>query len=487
MRILHAASEAYPLAKTGGLADVLGALPPALAELGLDTRLLLPAYAGAREQLIRPHRVAELTIRGLACALIEGGLPGTAQTVWLLDCPTLFDRPGDPYHDADGHPHADNGWRFGCFAEAAAQLALDGVQGWRPDLVHAHDWQAALIPAWLAEQPQRPATLLTIHNLAYQGWFDHDLFTELGLPSAWWDADVGESWGGFSFLKAGLHFADALTTVSPNYAREIQTAEFGHGLDERLRLYSSKLLGLLNGIADGVWNPATDAYLPSRYDASTVSVGKAANKAALQAELGLKIDPDCLLVGCISRFAEQKGMDAVLAAAPMLLTRPLQLVVLGAGDKGLEAGFAALARAHPDRIALGVGYNEPLAHRIEAGADVFLMPSRFEPCGLNQLYSLRYGTLPLVRNVGGLADSVVNATPQTLADSSATGVWFGNTDGGGVCYAVDRALALFRTPHWTGMQHAGMAQDFSWRHAAREYAALYARVLLASRKSSVTP
>jgi starch synthase len=479
MKVLHAAAECFPLIKTGGLADVVGALPAALAEQGVEARVILPAYRGLAAKLAGLRQVQTLAVREQDFHLLEGHCPDLPGKVWLLDCPVLYDRPGDPYHDGDGHPHPDNAWRFGCYAEAVARLALSGIEGWVPDVLHAHDWQAALIPCWLAENAVRPATVLTLHNLAHQGCFGHDAFTALGLPAHWWAVEIGEFWGGFSYLKAGLAMADALTAVSPRYAQEIQTPAFGQGLDDRLRLHAHKLSGILNGIDTAVWNPATDPYLSAPYSAATRAAGKAQNRRALQARMGLPEDPAPLLIGIVSRFADQKGIDAVLAALPALLQRPVQLVVLGAGDKILEAGFSAAAARYPEQLALKLGYDEALAHQIEAGADAFLMPSRFEPCGLNQLYSMRYGTVPLVRGVGGLADTVTDASPQALAAGLATGLVMDHSDAAAVLWAVDRALALHQTPHWAALQEAGMAQDFSWHRAAADYAALYARITLA--------
>ena len=473
MDILHVASECYPLIKTGGLADVVGALPEAQARAGDTVRVLLPAYRGLPQRLQGLETLARLAVRGQDFRLLQGRLGDSPVPVWLLDCPPLYDRAGDPYHDGTGAAHADNGWRFGCFAEAAARLALDGVAGWRPQRVHAHDWQAALVPAWLARAPKRPRTLLTLHNLAYQGRISAEEFRALGLPADWWRQEHGEIWGAFSFLKAGIATADALTTVSPRYAEEIQTAEFGCGLDAHLRHHAPRLHGILNGIDTAVWDPARDPLLAAQYDATSLAAGKAANKAALQAELGLAAEPRRLLVGIVSRFAEQKGMDAVLAAAEAWATLPVQLVALGSGDPALERGFAALASRLPGRVAVRFGYDERLAHRIEAGADAFLMPSRFEPCGLNQMYSQRYGTVPLVRAVGGLADTVTDATPAALAAGQATGIRFEHSDAGGVRYALERAVALYGDRQWSSVQMAGMAKDWSWRGAASAYARLY--------------
>jgi len=476
MKILHVASECAPFSKTGGLADVVGALPFAQASSGDDVRVVLPAYSNARNSLVDAREAVRFSLRNQEFVLIEGHLTGNPVTYWLLDCPALFSRPGSPYHDEQGAPHADNAWRFGCFAEVAARLSLAGVNGWCPDLVHCHDWHAALTAAWLGETIIRPRTVLTIHNLAYQGVCEWNEFAALQLPKAWWHVDIGEFWGGFSFLKAGLMRADAVTTVSTTYAREIATPSLGCGLDDRLH----RCIGILNGIDTAVWNPATDLHLPQRYDAASVQAGKAANKAVLQAEFGLPVEPDVLLVGMVSRLAAQKGIDALLAGAEGWCSMPLQVVVLGVGDADLEQGLLDLAAAMPNRLAVRLSFDERLAHLIEAGADAFLMPSRFEPCGMNQMYSQRYGTVPLVRRVGGLADTVVDATETALEGQAATGITFNDCDAQGVCYGLDRALELYRTPHWYAMQQRGMASDFSWQHAALRYRTIYQSLMPAA-------
>lgn len=469
MKILHVASECAPFAKTGGLADVISALPAAQALAGDDLRVLLPAYPGTRERMADAREVLRFSLRDNDYVLIEGHLSTSPVTWWLLECAALFARPGSPYHDEQGAPHADNTWRFGCFSEVAARLALAGVNGWCPDLVHAHDWHAALALAWLGETSTRPRTVLTIHNLAYQGCCEWSEFAALGLPPHWWQVEIGEFWGRFSFLKAGLMRADAVTTVSPTYAREIATPASGCGLDDRLH----HCIGILNGIDTGVWNPATDAHLTTRYDARTVKAGKAVNKALLQAEFGLPPEPDLLLVGIVSRLSAQKGIDAVLAAAEGWCSMPLQIIVLGVGEPGIEQALLQKAAAMPNRLAVKLGFDERLAHLIEAGADAFLMPSRYEPCGMNQMYSQRYGTVPLVRRTGGLADTVVDASAQALAEGRATGIGFNDCDAQGVSYALDRAVELFHGLHWAALQARGMAQDFSWSASAAHYQALY--------------
>ena len=474
MKLLFASSEYAPLIKTGGLADVAAALPAALLSLGLDVRVILPAYRGLVDRLEQRRRLGELDVRGQRFTLLEGRLPDSRLKLWLLDCPVLFDRPGDPYHDEHREPWGDNAWRFGCYCEAVARIAGGEAAGWRADVVHANDWQSGLVPAWLSRLPKPPRSVFTIHNLAFQGQYGGDQFLYLGLPGEWWHPERLEYYGGFSFLKGGVVFCDALTTVSPTYALEIQTPSFGHGMDGLLRACAGKLSGILNGIDTEVWNPSSDPLIARRYSLASVTQGKRANKQALQAELALETDESLVLIGMISRFAHQKGTDLPLAALAELLKQPVQFAVLGSGDRSEERGWRTAAVRHPGRVAVRVAYDEGLAHRIEAGADLFLMPSRYEPCGLNQMYSQRYGTLPLVHRVGGLADTVVDATPATLADGSASGVCFNNADTGGVLYGVRRGVELLAEPRKRlAMRRAAMARDFSWTRAAQDYLALY--------------
>ncbi|WP_273455381.1 glycogen synthase GlgA [Nevskia ramosa] len=479
MKVLFAASEALPLVKTGGLADVAGALPGALAALGVDIRVVLPAYRGTLDKLESPTRLGELKVRGQPFVIWQGRVPGSPVLHWLIDYPPLYGREGDPYHSRQHQPWPDNAWRYGCFAEAVARLALgEGTGGWKADVVHGNDWQTGLTAAWLKLRDPSPRFVFTIHNLAYSGLFPRSAFEALGLPPGWWAIDGLEFHGQMSMLKAGLYWADAITTVSPNYAREIRSPRFGHGFDGLLEHLSPRLSGILNGIDDAVWNPATDGHLAQTYTASSLRPGKAANRAALSAELGLSPglghESPQTLIGIIGRLTEQKGFDVVLQALPELMQLPIQLAMLGAGEPELERGFAKAVAQYPGRIGLKLGYDEGLAHRIEAGADLFLMPSRFEPCGLNQMYSQRYGTVPVVHRVGGLADTVVDATTRTLKNGTATGVVFDDADAGGVLYGIRRALELLADPvARAGLQHSGMNRDFTWASSARQYLALY--------------
>lgn len=460
-RVLFAASECAPLAKTGGLGDVCAALPPALRALGLDVRVLLPGY---REVLAAAscRLVAHIEILRLQARLLEARLPGEVPAV-ILDCPALYDRAGGPYQDAQGRDWPDNALRFGALAKAAALLssARSPLQ-WRPDVLHCHDWQAALAPAFLAEERERTPSVLTIHNLAFQGNFAPEILPALGLPASRYSIDGLEFYGKASFLKGGLLLADALTTVSPTYAAEIQTPEFGCGLDGVLRLRSGVLSGILNGIDTTAWNPAKDRFVEKRYSARDLS-SKKVNKAALQKRMGLEETEEMPLFGTVGRMTHQKGTDLILEAIDELAALG-QVALVGTGERALEEAARAAARRYPGRVAASIGFSEPLAHLLEAGADIFLMPSRFEPCGLNQMYSQRYGTPPVVRATGGLADTVEDGRTGFLFEGDLAG-------------AARRAAQAWRRPKaWRALQRAGMARDFSWSAAARRYAALYSRL-----------
>lgn len=472
-RVLFATSECAPLAKTGGLGDVSGALPRALARLGHDVRVLLPAYpALAAVPRSEDGAIALAAAAGLPAArLVPARLPGEV-AAFLLDCPVLYERPGGLYLDPEGRDWPDNTLRFAQLARAAAFLGGgdgDGARGWRAQVVHANDWQTALAAAYLAYSPRpRAAVLFTVHNLAYQGLFPAQCFEALGLPREAFSISGLEFHGKVSYLKAGLVYADAVSTVSPTYAREIQHPPLGFGLEGVIAARRGALHGILNGIDTELWNPATDPWIARRYDAGTLAA-KAANRTALRAEVGLAEDAAAPVIGIISRFTAQKGLDLVLAAAERILALPAQLAVLGSGEADLERAFVRLAKTHPGRVAVSVGFDEPLAHRIEAGADLFLMPSRFEPCGMNQMYSQRYGTLPVVRATGGLADTV---------EDGVTGFVFREAEAEAMCAALARALAAWREPAlWRRLQRQAMARDFGWERAARRYGALYAQII----------
>ncbi len=465
-RVLFATSEVLPLAKTGGLADVSAALPEALARLGIDVRLVMPGYESALDRAEDKGPALPLgEASGLgAVDLIPARLPGSGLAIWLVDAPELFRRPGTPYGDADGNDWPDNWRRFGLFCHAVARLA---AAAWPADVVHANDWHAGLAPALLAQQPRpRPATVQTIHNLAFQGPIPPDLRAALGLVPA-----AGYS----SFLGEGLAYADLLTTVSPRYAREILTPEYGCGLDGLLRARAADLSGILNGIDCDGWTPENPADVPFPYNASDLS-GKRACKAALQRECGLEIDPDRTVVAFLSRLTEQKMADALPVVAPLLIAEGGQLVVCGEGDRAIEAALAELGRTHRRHVSVHIGYREDLARRILAGADALAAPSRFEPCGLTQMYGMRFATLPIVRRIGGLADSVAG-TAEDLASSrcAPAGFLFAEPTVEAFAGALIQALKLHREPvGWRRMQLNAMRRDLSWDRSARRYADIYA-------------
>jgi starch synthase len=459
--VLFVTPECAPLTKTGGLGDVSAALPAALRTAGVDVRTLLPGY---REVLAgsAARALSKLNALGRECRVLEEG------PLLILDCPELYMRDGGPYQTHEGRDWDDNALRFGVLSKAAALLATPASPiEWRPEVVHCHDWPAALAPVYLHFEAQRAATIMTIHNLAFQGTFDAVLLDALKLPQSSFHVDGLEFHGRLSFLKGGITYADAVTTVSPTYAREIQGEALGCGLDGLLRRRREVLAGILNGIDGAAWDPACDPRIAQPYDAQTLEA-KAVNKAALQQRLGLRQDEELPLLGMVSRFTHQKGSDLVAAAGEELAAMPAQLALLGKGESAHEDALRALAARHPGRIAVEVRFSEDLAHAIEAGADLFLMPSRFEPCGLNQMYSQRYGTPPVARATGGLVDTIVDGV---------TGFLFEGAEPAALAAAVRRALAAYRDPvRWRRIQRAGMQCDFSWSAAARRYADLYARL-----------
>jgi starch synthase len=480
LRVLFATAEAAPLVKTGGLGDVSGALPLALHRIGVDVRVLLPGYPvvldALRVRARHAHVLTALPHAGptrIVAATLPNGVPAL-----VADHPWLFERPGGPYQDPAGADWTDNAERFGLFSKVAALLAGDAAApGWRPDVVHCNDWHTGLAPLYLRMAEQTCASVITLHNLAYQGIFPRGWIDTLQLPPALFTPEGIEFYGAFSFLKAALVYADAINAVSPTYAREIQSAPLGFGLEGVLHSRRDALFGILNGIDTDEWDPAHDLRIDARYDSANLAA-KATNRRALRARLGLADAQGIPLLGVVSRLVEQKGIDLVADVAPGLLALPAQLVVLGTGDATLERRFAALAEAAPGRIAVRIGFDETLAHLVEAGADAFLMPSRFEPCGMNQMYSQRYGTPPVVRRTGGLADTVVDCTAATLADGTASGFVFDEASPGALLAAIERAVAAFRDPvTWQALQRNGMARDFGWARAAARYADLYAQAI----------
>ena len=483
MRVLHVCTEIYPLLKTGGLADVAGALPAAQLRSNCDARVLVPGFPALRTGILDQELVAELApaFGARAIRLLRGVLPDSGVAVYVIDAPELYARPGNPYADANNQAYPDNLQRFALLGWIAARLAEGLDPSWQPQVVHAHDWHAGLAPAYLKAAEQASGRKLagsvqTIHNLAYQGNFPGHVFGYLGLPARFFDINGVEFHGQVSFLKAGLFFADKITTVSPTYAREIQDSEQGCGLDGLLRARASDLAGILNGVDDMVWNPATDKLIPGPYDAQDMA-GKRACKTVLQQEAGLAVQNQAPLFCVVSRLTEQKGLHLVLAALPLIVQRGGQIMLLGTGDAALEAAFSAAAAAHPESVAVRIGYDEQLAHRLIAAADVILVPSRFEPCGLTQLYGLKYGTLPLVRKVGGLADTVVDSSLENLGDALATGFVFDAFDEAGIGAALRRAFALYRREaDWKLVQERAMQQQFGWDAAAAQYLTLYRQI-----------
>jgi starch synthase len=480
LKILHAAAECFPWVKTGGLADVVGALPQAQAALGAEVRMLLPGLPAIMAALQERRLICEIgPVLGVGRAsLWLGTFPETGLAVYVIDAPLYYARSGSPYQGPDGKEWSDNLLRFALLGWVAARIALGELdRDWSPDVLHAHDWHAGLACAYIAAHPVRKVrTVFTIHNLAYQGLFDAADFQLLGLPARFLATSGMEFHGQISMMKAGLHFADHITTVSPNYAAEIATPEFGCGLDGLIQARATSVSGILNGVDGVVWNPGNDPAITAPYSASDLQ-GKARCKIALQKSLGLKPAPKAPLFGIVSRLTAQKGLDLVLDALPILLSQGAQLAVLGAGDPGLEAAFVEVGLSHPDQIAVHLGYDESLAHQMMAGVDAVLVPSRFEPCGLTQLYGLRYGAVPIVRSVGGLADTVVDLEEDAAFESAATGFKFGPASADALALVLQRALKAYAAPKvWRQLVANGMAKNYSWASAGRDYLSLYMKL-----------
>ena len=473
MNVLMVASECAPFVKTGGLADVVGALPAALARVDVDAKVVLPAYPPLfpllpkGEEVARfddlpggPGRIVRVTVQGI--------------TLLLLDAPQLFDRPGGLYVDENGKDWADNHLRFGALSMAGARIAMGAIDGYQPDVLHAHDWQAALAPVYLRMAGHdAPRSIITIHNIAFQGRFGPQVLDRLHLKTDWFHPEGLEFHGDLSFLKGALMYADRITTVSPTYAREILTPDFGMGLEGVLQARASVLSGVLNGIDIDAWNPADDTALAEPYEAKTLK-RKAANRTALSERLGLNTDSSGPLFCVVSRLTNQKGLDALLDAVPHLVERSAQLAVLGTGQPELEQGFRDAAQAHPGQVATHIGYNEALSHLFQAGSDAILIPSRFEPCGLTQLYGLRYGTLPVVARTGGLADTVIDANVAAILAKAATGFVFTDVSAFGIAQVIDRVVDAYADPKlWQSLQRAAMRHPVSWDSSAQAYRDLY--------------
>jgi starch synthase len=475
-KILFVSSEAHPLIKTGGLADVCGSLPKALAELSQDIQLVLPNYHQLKNHEETQH-LGTIRVDNREVTLLETRLPHSNVKVLLVDYPPFFDFPGNPYNDVRGNAWPNNAERFSLFCRVVVEIAMNRANlNWEPDIVHCNDWQTGLVPALLSLEEQRPATVFTIHNLAYQGLFPNSHYHALNLPSQLWHPDSLEFHGMLSLIKGGLVYADRITTVSPTYALEIQTPDFGCGLEGLLRHRQEVLTGIMNGIDTDLWNPQTDEAISQRYDVHHLDQ-KVANKIALQQRLSLPINEKTPVLGLISRLVEQKGIDLILDCLPEMVAMPIQFVLLGSGNPNFEHRLQNFAHLYPQKLSVTLGYDENLAHLIEAGADIFLMPSRFEPCGLNQLYSQRYGTIPIVRQTGGLADSVEDALPESICIQTATGIAFHQPTSGALMEAIKRALVLFdHKDTWRHIQHNSMNKDFSWRKSALQYLSLYSEI-----------
>ena len=471
--VLSVASEIYPLIKTGGLADVVGALPGALKSEKIRVRTLVPGFPAVMKALKKAETIFTYAdfFGGTARILVArtAGLD-----LFVLDAPHLYDRPGGPYIDLNGRDWVDNALRFAALSRAGASLGTGLLPGYLPKIVHVHDWQSGLTAAYLNYAgPQRPGVVITVHNLAFQGQFDRRLLSSIGLPAQAFTNDGVEYYGDIGYLKAGLRLADRITTVSPTYAAEICTPEGGMGLEGLLRGRADKLSGILNGIDSKVWDPQTDPYLAAPYTSADLSP-RAANKADLQARFGLDQNPEALVFAVVSRLSWQKGLDLLLETLPVLLAEGAQLVLLGSGDRELQTAFAAAEREHPGRIGCEFRYDEPMAHRVQAGADALMVPSRFEPCGLTQLYALRYGAVPVVARVGGLSDTVIDAGPMAVSAGVGTGVQFAPVNVPMLENTIRRTARLYRNkPVWRRMQTNGMATDVSWINPARRYAELY--------------
>ncbi len=487
MQIIFSSSEAAPFSKTGGLADVASSLPKALSQAGHQVALITPFYPQERHKW--PDSVPALEVAGppisigigsktVSARVLQTTIPNSKVMVYLVDQPEYFDRPGI-YQDGD-RDYRDNCERFVFLSRATIEIARR--YGWQPDIVHANDWQTALVPVLLkiegAHDPtfQRTASVFTIHNLAFQGQFWHWDMHLTGLDWKYFNWRQMEFFGNLNLLKSAVVFTDMITTVSPTYAREIQTPEFGCGLNGVLSSRRDDLVGILNGVDTEVWHPSIDEHIAANYKASTVGEGKPLCKAALQQRMGLPVRADVPLFGMVSRMTGQKGCDIISECAPEFLKLDIQAVFLGSGDPGYEQFLQRLARDNPQKVAVQIGYNEPLSHQIEAGADIFLMPSQYEPCGLNQMYSLLYGTVPIVRAVGGLADSVVDSWEQTIANGTANGFSFHDYRGEVLLRQICRAVGLFQDKAtWKQIMQTGMQRDWSWRRSAKEYEQVYQR------------
>ncbi len=479
IKVLFATSEIAPLIKTGGLADVSGALPAALRDIDVDIRVLVPGYPKVMANL-GPHEVVATfpVLPGFPASRLIFSIMKTGVPLLVLDCPVLYQREGGPYSNPNGHDWPDNPLRFGLLSKIAAILGSDeSPLSWHPDLVHGNDWQTGLTGVYLSVAKGAVPNIITIHNLAFQGNFRPIKVQLLRLPPASFSVNGIELYGNMSFLKAGLYYAYHITTVSPNYAREIQGDELGFGLQGLLHARREDVTGILNGIDTDEWDPETDKHLSGHFSATRMT-GKATCKQALQSRMGLEINPDVPLLGVVSRLTHQKGLDLLLEIAPRLMELPVQLVMLGSGEAFMQKEATELTHRYPGKIAAMIGFDESLSHQIEAGADMFIMPSRFEPCGLNQFYSQRYGTPPIVHNTGGLADSVVDCNPDTLKNGTASGFVFSGMTADNLFATIVRAIDTYHDERkWKSLRKNCMGKDFTWETSAKSYREVYLKVL----------
>ena len=499
-KILFVSSELYPFAKTGGLGDVSSSLPKALKALHQDIRVLIPGYSFAIEKAGDVKPVAEISLPkegfpgniGLSSTsdetpvvtILETKLPDSHVKVWMIES-ELYHRCGTPYSDEEGNEWDDNDERFALLNYVAVEIAMGRTSlQWHADIVHCNDWQTGLVSALINKEKlnlpfleTKPATVFTIHNMAHMGIYSRSHFDELELPPSLWNLHELEFYGGFSFIKGGLVFSDRINTVSPTYAEEIQTAEFGYGLAGLLSHRKDRLSGILNGIDMKEWDPATDPLIAKNYSIKTL-VDKQVNKRALQKHFALPVKKNVLVLGLVARLVYQKGIDILLEHMHEILKLPVQIAILGSGEPELESRLKQWSFKHPDKIKIQIGYDEKLSHLIEAGADAFLMPSRFEPCGLNQLYSLRYGTFPIVQNTGGLADTIIHSSYENLENHSATGVIFHEARGATLFDAIKQTVSLYQNEKlWKKLIINGMKQKFTWGESAKQYLALYAQAI----------
>ncbi len=479
MQVLAVTSEIFPLIKTGGLADVTGALPIALAGQGVTTRTLVPGYPVVMKAFKKKKPVQEYAaLQGGSASLYETAVAGL--NLFVLDAPHLFDRPGGPYGNAGGVDWPDNWRRFAAFSQVGADIAAGAVPGYTPDIVHAHDWQSAMTLAYMRYGPAIGVpSVITVHNLAFQGQFGAGIFGELGLPAIAMGLDGVEYYGGVGYLKAGLQAAWTITTVSPTYAQEIRTPQFGMGLDGLVNVRSADLVGIVNGIDVDIWNPETDKLLGGKYSRKSLK-GRRVNKRIVEERFALEHD-DSPILAVISRLTWQKGIDILAATLDGVVASGARLAVLGAGDSALEGALLAGAARHRGRVGVVVGYDEGLSHLMQGGCDAILIPSRFEPCGLTQLYGLRYACVPVVARTGGLADTVIDANEAAVSAGVATGFQFEPASADSFLYGVRRTVAAYaQASVWTSLQQQGMKSDVSWNKSAKKYVDLY-RSLIARR------